>query len=253
MRSDPEPTDDALPDAGLIRGAQQGDEAACSELVARHLAPVRAFVAMRLPISHVVDEITHETFVFAFTHLADFELRESFRAWLRSIAFNLVRRELLRFAREQQNLTNFERLQLKQLEADAERAGLRDEAVFLEECMGRLPERMRELLEDRYHRGLTGGQIAERLGRTEEWVRVTLLRVRRLLRECIATPFECGGGPGGNHATTGSSHRAWCPSGRRDGGAELERGRLCHDLPREARHQQGRFLHTVGSGNHRGQ
>lgn len=96
MRSPP--SDDVFPDAGLIKRARQGEEAACSELVARHLAPVRAFVAMRLPIGHVVDEITRETFVFAFTHLAEFELRELFRAWLRSIAFNLVRRELLRFA-----------------------------------------------------------------------------------------------------------------------------------------------------------
>ena len=194
MRSTPEPSDDALPDAALIARARQGDETASSELVARHLAPVRAFVAMRLPIPHVVDELTHETFVFAFTHLADFEMRESFRAWLRAIAFNLVRRELLRFARERQNLSNFERLQLAELEEEADQAGSRDEVVFLEECMGRLPETMRQLLDDRYDRGLSGGQIAERLGRTEEWVRVTLLRVRRQLRDCI------------DHKMTGGAH-----------------------------------------------
>ena len=194
MRSKPTPPDEVLPDAGLIERARQGEEAACSELVARHLAPVRAFVAMRLPIGHVVDEITHETFVFAFTHLAEFELRESFRAWLRSIAFNLVRRELLRFARERQNLSNFERLQLSELADNADQTGLRDEVVFLEECMGRLPDTMRQLLEDRYHRGLTGVQIAASRGRTEEWVRVTLLRIRRQLRDCI------------DHKMTGGAH-----------------------------------------------
>lgn len=45
-------SDDVLPDAGLIERARQGGEAAYSELLARHLAPVWAFVAMRLPISH---------------------------------------------------------------------------------------------------------------------------------------------------------------------------------------------------------
>ncbi len=185
---------DDFPDAGLIGRARQGDEGACSELVARHLAPVRAFVAMRLPVSHVVDEITHETFVFAFSHLADFELRESFRAWLRAIAFNLVRRELLRFARERQNLSNYERLQLAELEEEAEQAGLRDEVVFLEDCLARLPDKVRQLLEDRYEHGFTGVEIADKLGRTEEWVRVTLLRARRQLRECI------------DHKVTGGAH-----------------------------------------------
>jgi RNA polymerase sigma-70 factor (ECF subfamily) len=177
--------DTELADAVLIARTQEGNEAACAALVARHLAPVRAFVALRLPIAHVVDEITHETFVFAFTHLAGFELRESFRAWLRSIAFNLVRRELLRFAREQANLSRLEQVQLAELSSDVDRAGLRDEVLFLEECLGRLPESMRRLLDDRYRRGLSGAQIADAWGRTEEWVRVTLLRVRRQLRECI--------------------------------------------------------------------
>ena len=61
--------------------------------------------------------------------------------------------------------------------------------------MGRLPDTMRQLLEDRYHRGLAGVQIAESRGRTEEWVRVTLLRVRRQLRECIDQKMT-----GGAHA-----------------------------------------------------
>ena len=101
------PLDD-LPDGELIGRARRGDEQASTTLVDRHLVPVRAFVAMRLPINHVVDEITHETFVFAFTHLAGFELHGNFRAWLRSIAHNLVRRELLRFAREQHSLSKIE-------------------------------------------------------------------------------------------------------------------------------------------------
>lgn len=177
------PLDD-LPDRELIGLARRGDEQACSALVERHLVPVRAFAAMRLPVNHVVDEITHETFVFAFTHLAEFELQGNFRAWLRSIANNLVRRELLRFAREQQNLSKFEQLQIADLtQRHEQEAG--DEVLFLEECLGRLPETMRRLLEERYHQGHSGAQIARSWGRTEEWVRVTLLRVRRQLRECI--------------------------------------------------------------------
>jgi RNA polymerase sigma-70 factor (ECF subfamily) len=146
--------------------------------------PLRAFVALRLPVNHLVDEITHEAFVFAFTHLADFEPDGSFRAWLRTIAHNLVRRELLRFAREKQNLSKFEQLQIADL-SERHEQDPGDEVVFLEECLGLLPENLRRLLDDRYKHGHSGAEIAKSWGRTEEWVRVTLLRVRRQLRACI--------------------------------------------------------------------
>lgn len=84
----------------MIARVQRGEHEAFAELVQHHLAAGRAFIAMKLPVPHLADELTHETFVFAYQNLAGFELRSSFRAWLRAIAFNLVRRELLRFARD---------------------------------------------------------------------------------------------------------------------------------------------------------
>src|SRR5207244_1937653 len=133
-------------DAALIARVQRGDQDAFAALVRRHLPAVRAFIAMKLPVEHVADELTHETFVFAFHNLVGFELHTSFRAWLRAIAWNLVRRELLRFAREQENLSRLEQVQLVELQRDAETPASSDEAVFLEECLGRLPEPMRRLV-----------------------------------------------------------------------------------------------------------
>ena len=174
-----------LPDDSLIGLARRGDESASAELIDRHLAPVRGFVAFRLPIDHVIDEIAHETFVFAFTHLEAFTPGGSFRAWLRAIAHNLVRREVLRFARERKNLSNFEHAQISDLDERIGNEGERDEVVFLEQCLERLPEATRRLIDDRYRQDLSGAEIAERWGRSEEWVRVTLLRARRQLRDCI--------------------------------------------------------------------
>src|SRR6266853_5605250 len=110
-------------DAVLIGRVQRGDHSAFAALVQRNLAPMRAFIAMKLPLAHLADEITHETFVFAFQNLTGFELRSSLRAWLRAIAFNLVRRELLRFAREQQNLSCLEQEQVSDLMRTAEEDG----------------------------------------------------------------------------------------------------------------------------------
>jgi RNA polymerase sigma-70 factor len=172
-------------DGELLKRVQAGEVEAFAPLVSRHLPTLRAFIAMKLPVPHLADEVAHEAFVFAFRHLQDFDARNSFRAWLRAIAWNLVRAELLRFAREQVNLSRFEQAQLAQLTADSQTATACDEALFLEECLAALPAGTRRLIEQRYHEGLTPDEIASLLGRSGEWARITLFRVRQQLRECV--------------------------------------------------------------------
>ena len=58
--------------------------------VRRQLAAVRAFVAMKLPVAHLADEITHESFVVAFRNLDALNSTDSSRAWLREIAGKIV-------------------------------------------------------------------------------------------------------------------------------------------------------------------
>ena len=65
-----------------------------------------------------------------------------------------------------------------------------DEAALLEECLTALPPTARKLVEERYQRGLTNEELAVLMGRTAEWVRVTLFRVRRQLKECIEAKSE---------------------------------------------------------------
>ena len=164
-----------------------GDTDSFALLVRRHLPAVRAFVAMKMPVAHLADEITHEAFVFAFQHLGELKATESFRAWLRAIAWNLVQKELLRFAREQVNLSRLEQSQLADLAVEQVPT---DEAVFLEECLATLPEKSRSLVMDRYQRGLSNEEVSAATGRTSEWVRVTLFRIRAQLRECINLKLE---------------------------------------------------------------
>ena len=176
----PEPTD-----AEFVARVRGGEADAFAPLVRRHLAAVRAFVAMKLPVAHLADEITHESFVFAFRNLESLSSSDSFRAWLRAIAWNLVRKELLRFAREQANLSRLEQAQLADLAADTAPGAASDEATFLEECLATLPDASRHLVQERYRRGLSNEELAAATGRTAEWVRVTLFRIRAQLRQCI--------------------------------------------------------------------
>jgi RNA polymerase sigma-70 factor (ECF subfamily) len=190
-----EPEHPDMSDSDLLQRVQRGEVEAFAPVVRRHLPALRAFVALHLPVPHLADEIAHETFVFAFRHLHEFDLERPFRPWLRGIAWQLVRAELQRFAREQANRSRLEQLQLAELTASLAPDAPADEVVFLEQCFAELPPHLRRLIEDRYRHEHTSAQIAARWGRTEEWVRVTLFRVRRQLRACIEAKLA-----GGRHA-----------------------------------------------------
>jgi len=169
----------------LILAVQRGETAHFESLVDRHLQHIRAFVALKAPVSDIVDEITHEAFVFAFRNVHKFEVGTSFRAWLRAIATNLLRAEVQRFAREQANRTKLS--ELKHWESSLEHPAKSEgrEVDFLEQCIEQVPSPMRALLQLKYHDDLSTEEIAQKQSRTLEWVRVSLFRVRQQLKQCI--------------------------------------------------------------------
>ena len=91
----------------LVKNVQNGDLASFEKLIEAHSSHLRAFVAMKLPVPHLIDEIAHEAFVFAHRHIDDFEAGTDFGKWLRAIAFNLVRKETLRYQRVAKNQEKF--------------------------------------------------------------------------------------------------------------------------------------------------
>ena len=55
----------------FVLRVQDGDLSAFEELLHLHGSRLRAFVAMKLPIPHLIDEIAHEAFVFAHRNIHD--------------------------------------------------------------------------------------------------------------------------------------------------------------------------------------
>jgi RNA polymerase sigma-70 factor (ECF subfamily) len=170
----------------LVLAAQRGDARAFEDLVRENLRHVRTFVALRAPVSQLVDEVTHETFVHAHQHLADFQAGTNLRAWLRAIAFQKLRGEIQRYAREQANQLRYaEQVAVEEeLAAPAiDRAG--PEAEALQACMDRIEGEHRDLLQLKYRDELESDAIAAALNRSTAWVRTTLFRIREVLRDCI--------------------------------------------------------------------
>jgi RNA polymerase sigma-70 factor (ECF subfamily) len=183
------PIEAANPDAteaALIRAIQAGDAAAFEPLVDTHLDSLRAFIALKLPVAHLVDELAHETFVFAFRNLAGFTAGTSFRAWLRAISANLIRAELQRYAREQQNQFNYARArELERSLMTGPGAGESAEVEHLRDCVAGLPPHLKELVDLKYAQDESIETIATKLARTENAVWQALFRLRTQLKQCV--------------------------------------------------------------------
>jgi RNA polymerase sigma-70 factor (ECF subfamily) len=183
--SGPLPDIEHAADDALVAEVQAGNSRAFEPLLDRHLVHIRAFIALRAPVSHLTDELAHETFVYAYRHLQDYKAGTSFRSWLRAIAWNLLRAEVQRFSREQAHQAHFAAEWLNQLEANPAAAQPSSAVEFLEDCLQELPAPMRELLALKYAEERSTDEIARRLRRTLAWVRTVLFRLRQQLKDCI--------------------------------------------------------------------
>jgi RNA polymerase sigma-70 factor, ECF subfamily len=181
---------DDIDDASLVREIQQGDLTGFEQLLDRHVHHVRTFLALKAPVGHLVDELTHETFVFAFRNIREFTSGTSFQAWLRAIAWNLLRAEIQRFSREQVNQARFAAQYICQLTQTAADSCAAEEIEFMEHCLKQVPPRMRELLGLKYRDDHSSQEIAQRLNQSVAWVYTMLFRVRQQLKDCIEQKRE---------------------------------------------------------------
>jgi RNA polymerase sigma-70 factor, ECF subfamily len=179
------PENDEISDDTLIEAVRRGDQEAFAQLLDRHVHHVRAFLALKAPAPHLVDELAHETFVFAYQNCHRFTVGTSLPAWLRAIAWNLLRAEIQRFSREQANQARFTALYLCESAQAATDPCATAEMEYLERCLQQLPAPHRELLALKYREDNSSEEMARRLQRSIAWVYTLLFRLRQQLKNCI--------------------------------------------------------------------
>ncbi|MCC7389028.1 MAG: sigma-70 family RNA polymerase sigma factor [Phycisphaerales bacterium] len=177
-REAPAPGDPA-PGHGLVARAVGGDTLAFADLYREHGPTVHAVLLARVPRADA-DDLTQEVFVAAWRRLGELRDPDALGAWLMAIA----RRRAIDWARERARRLARERAQFSNGDPLHPGEHARADAVLAK--IRALPEVYREALLMRLVAGMTGRQIAARLGMTEGSVRVHLHRGMGLLRETMA-------------------------------------------------------------------
>jgi RNA polymerase sigma-70 factor (ECF subfamily) len=192
----------------LLERAQKGEYAAFERLVLMFQGRVRAFFAVRLSDPSMVDDLSQDVFLRAFERLHSFDTSRPFYPWLKGIANNILRNEFrktrpfrLQDVADPNELTStLEKAALEQadlLDRDAPEA---DIFLALRECLDRLKGTSAQMVQDRYYRRLPLEAISKRIGKSVKAVSVSLVRIRRTLRECIENKLTRRAQSGGDTA-----------------------------------------------------
>ena len=109
----------------------------------------------------------------------------NFRGWINAI----VRYEILAhrrdLARKKEIMLSRETEELLFVTNDGFEGDLETEALALRDCLRALRQQDRVLLMERYSGGKTLRTYAEKIGRSEAGLRVTLHRLRQALKKCV--------------------------------------------------------------------
>lgn len=156
------------------------------QLIVKHQSALRAFLVSLMPGRPDVEDLMQETSMVIWQKRGDFELGTDFKAWMFSVARYRVMAYWRDMKRRHESALPEELL--NKLADDAVEEGFEgidQRYQYLGECIQGLRPEDRGLVLRRYLSGAAVGQMAEELGRTSNSVRVSLYRIRAVLRQCI--------------------------------------------------------------------
>jgi RNA polymerase sigma-70 factor (ECF subfamily) len=179
--------------AGAVARAKAGDREALRFLYVRYADNVYGYVRSIVRDEHEAEDVTQQVFAKLMTALVKYEDREvPFSAWILRVARNVA----LDHARQRRPIP-CEEVRENDQHDDGESA--HDRAMLLRDALAALPQDQREVLVLRHVVGLSPGEIAGRLGRTEPSVHGLHHRGRGALRTALRA-MECGPTVGGRVA-----------------------------------------------------
>ena len=177
-----QPTSEICADEALVSAARAGDRSAFGLLYDRYARMVHGILLCRVP-PREVDDLVQEVFLLALRKLDSLRDIERFGAWLSAITRNRAN-DYYRKASPVDRATDRE--PEEQAETRTNDHAVEQEAAMTLAVLRTLPETYQEPLMLRLVEGMSGPEIAARLGLTHGSVRVNLHRGMQMLREKLA-------------------------------------------------------------------
>ncbi|MBN1674174.1 MAG: sigma-70 family RNA polymerase sigma factor [Kiritimatiellae bacterium] len=164
-----------------------------TRFVEAHHLYVRSIANKLAPDPSQADDLAHEAFLIAMRKADSFDADRDVRAWLAGIIRNVCHRAWR--SAIQENKLKRDALAEYMEELARQPPELPDQGIRerLERCLGKLSDQGQTLLRLRYHVDMQSREIAQEVSSTAEAVRMSLLRIRRQLRECIEKEAQAGG------------------------------------------------------------
>ena len=181
------PEDDRARDRELVDRVLAGDPMAFSEIFDNYFPRVYAFTLKRVGDRAEAEDLTQETFVQLYRSLPSFEGRSSLLTWTFGIAHNVCSRFFRHCSRWMVGPKDARELDDKPVESTIERKV--DAARVLDRCDEILSENRRpahqEIFHLRYGESHSIKAIAEKVGKSNEAVKVSLRRSRAVLADNV--------------------------------------------------------------------
>ena len=152
-------------------------------LYVEHEEALNGFVRTLVPTREDAREVMQEVASVLWRKFEELKSPQDFRRW----AFGIARFEALALARDRARDRHvFSDELLMQLVEEAEEAAdsMKAEREALEQCLQKLPEAQRSLVEAAYQSGVRIDELAGRLGRTAMSLYKSLHRIRIALMDC---------------------------------------------------------------------
>lgn len=184
--------DDAT-DEDLIQHVIAGDPRWCEVLVRRYNARLFRVALAIVKDDDLAEDVMQETYLRAFRSLHQFERRASLSTWLTRIAVHEAIARRRRHAREElgdgidDELAGDVQPAWDDPEVALQRVEMRR---LLSTLVDRLPEPLRLVFVLREVEGMSGAEVADALGISEENVKVRLFRARAALRRDLNGSFD---------------------------------------------------------------
>lgn len=157
-------------------------------LVRENADMLTAFLHSSLHDPSDVDDLFQETMVVAWRRIDDYDRSLPFGPWLRGIARNLILAHYRKHAAAPQWCTPelLEGID-RRFEALSAKAGdsFRDRIETLLDCVRKLSDRLRDVIEMTYSRGMNHREIALATNEQESTIRKRAQRAREALHDCL--------------------------------------------------------------------